>query len=95
MRGGWLFFLRYLSPTYLRLYARLLRDRRVGWGPKLIVAGALAYLIVPTDLLPDWMVGLGWLDDVVLLALSLINLVRTSPPAVVVEHLQQLGSEGS
>jgi len=91
MRGGWLFFIRYLSPTYLRLYWRLIKDRRVPFWPKGLVFLALAYVIVPLDLLPDWLVFLGWVDDLILLILALIFLVRSSPPEVVAEHLQQLG----
>ncbi len=91
MRGLGFFFLRYFSLTYLKLYARLLKDKRVGLWPKALVVLAGAYVIVPTDFLPDFLLVIGWVDDVLLLVLALINLVRSSPPAVVAEHLLQIG----
>jgi len=73
---------------HARLYVRLLGDRRVPRFPKLLVAAAVAYALVPMDLVPDLLVPLaGYLDDLVLLWLALRALVRLSPPAVVAEHL--------
>ncbi|MBW1713209.1 MAG: DUF1232 domain-containing protein [Deltaproteobacteria bacterium] len=91
--GRWFLF-RYLSPTYLRLYARLLKDGRVPLLPKLGVGLSLVYLIFPRDMLPDWIAFLGWVDDVAVLVLALMYLVRSSPPAVVAEHLRSLGQGG-
>lgn len=33
-----------------------------------IIAGALAYVIMPIDVIPDFILGLGWLDDTFVLA---------------------------
>ena len=90
MRFGWLFFLRYLSPLYLRLYLRLFKDRRVPLWPKALVIVSLVYAFFPLDLLPDWLLFVGWIDDFILLILSLINLVRASPRPVIEEHLRAL-----
>ncbi|KIX14780.1 YkvA family protein [Dethiosulfatarculus sandiegensis] len=90
MRGNWLFFLNYFTPTYLRLYWGLLRDGRVGLWSKLPVGLALAYLILPTDLIPDFFLAIGFADDALILVLSLLNLLRTSPPEVVEEHLRHI-----
>ncbi|MGE3302458.1 MAG: YkvA family protein [Hyphomonadaceae bacterium] len=38
-------------------------DRRTPWGPKLLAAGALIYLVNPFDLLPDVLPLAGWIDD--------------------------------
>ena len=35
----------------------------------IIIILALAYLVFPRDLLPDWLVGFGWIDDIVVLYL--------------------------
>ena len=33
----------------------------------LFVILALAYIVFPRDLLPDWFIGLGWIDDLIVL----------------------------
>jgi len=35
----------------------------------LLIIFALAYLAFPRDLLPDWLIGFGWIDDIVVLYL--------------------------
>ena len=65
---------------HLRLVWQLLRDRRVSPWLKAVVPGlALAYLILPADLIPDWIIGLGQLDDAALLLLAQIKDVTGSP----------------
>ncbi len=44
-------------------YLRLLVARDTPWKVRLILAAALIYLIWPYDLLPDWFLGLGIIDD--------------------------------
>jgi hypothetical protein len=39
---------------------------------------ALAYAVCPYDLLPDWLVGLGWIDDISILGLLWWYLYRYS-----------------
>jgi uncharacterized membrane protein YkvA (DUF1232 family) len=74
-----------------RLAWRLWNDRRVPGWVKLIPVAGLVYLLSPIDLIPDLMLpGLGEVDDVVLLLLSLKMFVDFSPPGVVREHLEEL-----
>ena len=42
------------------------------------IIGALCYVIFPRDLLPDFMVGWGWLDDLVVLGLLARYYLRQS-----------------
>ena len=37
---------------------------------KAILAGALGYLILPIDVIPDTIAGLGWVDDVAILGIA-------------------------
>ena len=57
---------------------------------KILIIIAIAYAFFPLDLLPDWLLFLGWIDDFILLILALINLVRASPRPVIEEHLRAL-----
>ncbi len=67
---------RRLAGWGVRRAARLLADPRVPLWPKLLAAGALAYLVMPADLAPDVFPLLGWADDVLLLALAWRLLTR-------------------
>lgn len=35
----------------------------------IIIILALAYVVFPSDLLPDWIIGIGWIDDLIVLYL--------------------------
>ncbi len=70
---------------------RLFRDRRVPWLTKLIPPLALLYVLSPIDILPDLSLGLGQLDDVAVVLLSLKLFIELCPLEVVQEHLRALG----
>jgi uncharacterized membrane protein YkvA (DUF1232 family) len=74
---------------------RLLRDSRVGIGPKLIPLAGLIYLVSPIDFLPALFMGplapLGALDDIGIILLALNWFIQVAPPDVVKEHLRELG----
>jgi uncharacterized membrane protein YkvA (DUF1232 family) len=73
-------------PRTARLCWRLLGERRVSVAAKLIPLAALVYVVVPVDLLPDWLPVLGQLDDLGLLLGATAAFVRACPPEVVEEH---------
>ncbi len=89
--GRWFLLLRFLSPAYLRLYWRLMRDRRVPGLSKAVVVLSLVYAVFPRDLIPDWVIFAGWIDDAVAVVLALTYLVRSSPPEVVAQHMREIG----
>jgi len=70
------------------LFAGLIKDPRVSAGPKLVVAGILTYVILPTDLLPDFLIGIGQLDDLAVILGGLKLFLHLCPPDVVREHLE-------
>jgi uncharacterized membrane protein YkvA (DUF1232 family) len=75
-------------PNYLRLLAGLLTDRRVAAVDKLLVGAAIAYILAPIDLVPEFIPFLGQVDDIYLLVLALQRLMRNAGPRVVLEHWQ-------
>ena len=75
-----------LLPSYLRLLGGLLVDRRVALVDKALVAGAIAYIVSPLDLIPDFVPFLGQVDDVFLLMASLERLVANAGAEVVHDH---------
>jgi len=80
----------------LRLAFRLYRDPRVSTTLKSIVPVLAAlYVLSPVDLIPDFLLGLGQVDDVGMLGLALfagLKLIRRwAPSPVVDEHLIDMG----
>ncbi len=73
-----------------KLVWRLLRDRRVPIWLKAIPFLSAAYLLIPADVIPDVLFGLGQLDDLAIIALGLKLFTELAPPAVVQEHLDEM-----
>lgn len=74
---------------YIRLVWRLLTDRRISpWLKALIPALALAYILMPLDLIADVIPVLGQLDDLAILLLGLQLFIKLCPQQIVREHLQ-------
>src|SRR5678815_1552448 len=73
-------------PAYLRLLGGLLTDRRVASIDKLLVAGAIVYIAMPIDFIPDFIPFLGEVDDVFLLVIALQRLVANAGRPVLLSH---------
>ena len=75
-------------PNYLRLLGGLLTDRRVAPIDKLLVGAAIAYILMPLDLIPDFIPFLGEVDDVFLLVTALQRLIGNAGRKVVTQYWQ-------
>jgi uncharacterized membrane protein YkvA (DUF1232 family) len=73
-------------PAYVRLLGGLLMDKRVGIFDKLLVAGAVVYIVSPIDLIPDFIPFFGEIDDVYILVLALQRLVSNAGRTVLISH---------
>ena len=73
-------------PKYVRLLGGLIVDGRVSIWDKLLVAGAIAYIVSPIDLIPDFIPFLGEVDDVYLLILALQRLMGNAGRRVLLDH---------
>ena len=64
-----------MEPSKMHLWnrieswARLLFRRDTPWKVKAILAFSILYLLSPFDLVPDWIVGFGFLDDLTVISL--------------------------
>ena len=85
-----LMFLPRILPTIIRYFLliwRLTFDRRVNIILRGLVPLALVYLIWPFDLIKDNIPLIGRMDDVIILGMAALFLVKLAPPHVVDEHL--------
>jgi uncharacterized membrane protein YkvA (DUF1232 family) len=73
-------------PDCIVLFRRLLGDRRVPRGARLLILALIAYLAMPFDLGPDFIPVVGQLDDAIIVAFVLRTIVRSGGPELVREH---------
>lgn len=73
-------------PHYVRLLFGLLTDKRVSAMDKLLVAGAIAYIVMPIDLIPDFIPFFGEIDDLYILLLALQRLIANAGRDVLLDH---------
>jgi len=75
-----------LLPNVVKLLTRLMRDSRVSMRRKAFIGAVVVYVISPLDLIPDFVLGIGRLDDLVLVSLAVDHLMSGTDEAVVREH---------
>ena len=73
-------------PTYARVVWGLARDPRTPIGLKALLGAALAYVVMPVDLIPDVIPIFGQADDLTVLLLVLDLFIQNAPPEVRAEH---------
>jgi len=73
-------------PATAKLVYRLARDPRVDKKHRIAAGAALAYAILPFDLIPDRVRILGKIDDAAIVVVALTRLVDAAGPEVVREH---------
>lgn len=69
-----------LRPVLLLYY--LMQDSHVSIKDKAYIIGALGYFVLPIDLLPDFIVGLGYTDDLAVVGLLLKHLHDSITPEI-------------
>jgi uncharacterized membrane protein YkvA (DUF1232 family) len=85
VRGRMNSFLMFL-PNMVRLLGRLLKDARVPTAEKALFVAAIVYVISPIDLIPDIFPFIGQVDDIYMVALTLLRLINRSDERVVREN---------
>lgn len=58
------------------------------WYAKWLALAVAAYALSPIDLIPDFIPVIGYLDDVVIVPLGILLVLRLIPPEVIQEHRQ-------
>ena len=76
----------FLLPNMARLVFGLARDPKVPAATKVALAAAAVYLASPVDLLPDFIPLVGYLDDVILVAVVLDGLLNHMDRTLLLSH---------
>jgi uncharacterized membrane protein YkvA (DUF1232 family) len=75
-----------LLPRLLKLVWKLARDPRVPPRSKAVLVVLAGYLASPVDLIPDFLPGIGQLDDLAVVAFALDQMLNRVDPEIVREH---------
>ncbi len=74
----------------LKLVWGLYKDKRVSRWHKMVLLLGIAYAAMPIDLIPDFIPGLGIVDDLIVLLLVADWFIQICPPAIVEEHHEMI-----
>lgn len=61
------------------------RDPRTPWYAKALAVSVAGYALSPIDLIPDFIPVLGFLDELVILPLGILAVIKLIPPEVMAE----------
>ena len=75
-----------LLPDLLRLVRRLAADRTLPAGVRVRLVLLLGYLLLPIDLVPDFIPVIGYADDAVIVALVLRSVLKRAGPGALRRH---------
>ena len=64
-------------------------DPRVPWHAKVLAVCVAAYAVSPIDLIPDFIPILGYADELIILPLAIVMVVRMIPAEVMAEYRAQ------
>ena len=85
LKGRMRSFLLFL-PNMVVLLGRLLRDARVPTAEKALFLAAVVYVISPLDFIPDVFPFIGQVDDIYVVALTLLRLINRTDASVIRTH---------
>ena len=67
------------------------RDPRTPWFARVLAFAVAAYALSPIDLIPDFIPVLGYLDDLIIIPLGLMLVVRLTPSEVLADSRIKAG----
>ena len=96
LRARNLFSFLFHLPNFASLYWSLFWDKRAPVLPKTVLVLAIIYLLSPIDLLPDFAIpGVGYIDDLAILALALKYFIKAMPKDLVAEKVDAIDRDSN
>jgi uncharacterized membrane protein YkvA (DUF1232 family) len=86
--GSWKDRVKALKRETFTLYLAC-RHPRVPWYAKILALLVVGYALSPIDLIPDFIPVIGYLDDLILIPLGLMLVIRMIPEDVLAECRQK------
>lgn len=73
----------------LNVYRRVLQDERTPFLPKLLLGAAVGYLLLPFDLIPDFIPIIGQVDDVLIVPGMVVLALRFIPQEIIEDNREK------
>lgn len=86
VRGMWVKEAALALPNLIKLVYRLMRDERIPRKSKAILGAILGYIVIPIDVVPDFIPVIGQTDDALLLAYGIRHIIEIAGADIVLEH---------
>ena len=79
----------------LKVYQLVLKDPRTPRLAKFLLGLAVAYLLLPFDIIPDFIPVLGHIDDLIVIPILVILALKMIPKEIIEECRTRAASQGS
>lgn len=76
----------FVIPDIIALVYRLLKDNRVSLKTKITISASVAYVVVPSDILPSKIPFIGKIDDLAVIFFALNRIVNDVPLNILLEN---------
>ncbi|PWB73509.1 hypothetical protein C3F09_05245 [candidate division GN15 bacterium] len=73
----------------IHVYRLVLVDKRTPWLSRILLGAAIAYMVSPIDLIPDFIPIVGHLDDLIIVPLLVVTALALIPREVIDECRQK------
>lgn len=77
----------------LKVYQLVIKDPRTPWAARGLLGIAIGYLLLPFDLIPDFIPLMGQLDDLILVPGLVWLALRMIPPEIIEESRREVKLE--
>ncbi len=80
------------GPDFFQLLCKILDDNRTDWHTKLVISAALAYFVVPKDIIPEEKYGaMGYVDDILICAYVLNEIKSKVSEDLLIDNWEKKG----
>ncbi len=74
----------------LAVYRSVMKDKRTPLLPRLLIGTAVFYLLLPFDLIPDFIPVFGQLDDIILIPALIFIAIQLIPKNILKENRNKI-----